>query len=635
MGSRAIAAALVGALAFAPWLVLLPLGGAAAVLASAIALVAACHGAGQLVAWLSGLHRNAGRLPACSLEPLLAIQLGLAAMIGLAGLASALHLFTLAGQIIVVYGFAAVHTAVVVLGRAGLRDAPRTWLRPWLVPCLLLGAIAVLHVLGAAGDLGARPFDDDGHVLAQLQRLRETGTLGDPIGYPRTSQLGGQLAFDALACLAGDIHLARAAEALAFALAIALVCARIGPRALAGAIWALLVVVAASALAFVPADAATCWTAVGLVIALHALVTDRLRDGDHRLRSLVPLGVVAGALITLRFELAPMAAIAGIAVWSGADHARARLHRFAVIAAVVLAVVAPYAAIRALAWSEVPAAARGLIAAPAGALGPRLAIAAATLVAALPLVALARRDLPARGLAIGACLAIAGMVGQLTGARPYAIRFLWPLALAIGLIAIIEIARRSRLTTAALVGTLVLAVLVYEGRDAAGRVRWTRRYLDLATHIEYLRHARERPPASGDYEALLRRVPPGATVAAWVARPEQLDYAGPRRLVDLRTPRIARLRSHRWDAHASRIEKLLGLLHADYLLVEADDRRAARSRADLTYRLACGQPLPGCADDLESIALRHPVIAERAGIQLVQLGPDHGAGAAPDRRAPK
>ncbi|MGN6108558.1 MAG: hypothetical protein ACTHU0_25860 [Kofleriaceae bacterium] len=611
MGTRAMTTAAAGLLAAAPWLVLLPLDGAAAILAFAGALAAACHGAGWVVARIGGER---------TLHPLLAIQLGLATLVALAGLASALGVFTLAGQTIVLYGLVAVHTAAVVLDRERLGAWVRSTERGWLAPALLLGALGVLHVLGAAGDLGARPFDDDGHVLAQLQRLRETGTLADPVGYPRTAQLGGQLAIAALASLAGDVHLMRLGEAFGFVAAIALVCARIAPRDRSSTLWALLVVIAAAALAFAPTDPATCWTAVGQIGALFALVSDRIRREDDRVRSLVPIGLIAGALIALRLELAPLAALALVAAWSdrGASR-RAHARRLAAVAGIALAVVVPYALVRANAWATVPDAARALIAPSTRPWIGRIGLAAAIALATLPLAALVRRDRAVRGLIGASCLTVAGIASQLTGTLPYAARFLWPVAIAVGSILVIEIARRRRLTAAALIVVVGLFVLVHEGREATGRRRWTRRYIDLAMNIEYLRHARDPEPIAGVYDALLRQIPRGATVAVWVARPERLSYAGPARIVDVRTPRIAKLRTHRWTAHESRIERLLGAVGADFLLLEADDRQQARIRADLTYRLACSRPLPGCADDLEVIARHHRVVAEQGGVQLIRI----------------
>lgn len=663
------AAPVVAALALVPWLALAPLRGVPAVAAGVLALVAALHGAGLALGRLA-------RRP--DVHPLLAIQWGLATLIGLFGLALAAGAGGLATQAVLVHGFAAVHTAALVLRFAAYRArlaATRPALRIWLVPAGLLVGIAAIHVLGAAGATGAYPFDDDGHVLAQLERLRQTGALGDPIGHARTSQLGGQLAFGALATLGGDVHLVRLAEALALVLAVGLALARLRPPGepeTASGLWALLLVLAAAAFTYTRLDPATCWTAVGLILALHATVADRAagatdlsgsppraaaaastdlsgsqphaaaavssdqsgsppqaaaavvsadRSGSPphaaaavtSARSLLPVGVLAGALVTLRFELAPIAAAALAAAWWPR---RGSLRAIAVLAAGALAVIVPYAAARVVAWSTVPAAARALVEPWRTPLGAQLAITAGVAAACAPLVIVAWREAALRWLALGAALTIGGIAGQLTGERPYAATFLWPLAIAAALALAIEIARNRKVTTAALLVSLLAAVFIHEGRTASGRRRWVRRYLTFAENIEHLRTSREAAPVSGGYAPLLRDVPAGAVVAVWVARPERLDYAAPHRIIDLRTPRAAWMRRDHPLARGAPLDALLAHVRADFLLLEADDRTAARAAR---FRALCITVPAFCTDDLESLALRHLTLAESGGIRLLDL----------------
>jgi hypothetical protein len=617
------AASLVAALALVPWLALAPLGGVPAVAAGVLALCAALHGAGLLLAWLAGRP---------DVHPLLALQWGIAALLGLFGLALAAGAGGLATQAVLVHGFAAVHTAALVLRFASYRArlaATRPALRIWLVPTGLLVGIAALHVLGAAGDTGAYPFDDDGHVLAQLERLRQTGALGDPIGHARTSQLGGQLAFGALATLGGDVHLVRLAEALALVLAVGLALARLRPPGepdAASGVWALLLVLAAAAFTYTRLDPATCWTAVGLILALHATLADGVATAADSAgapppaaahatshRALLPIGVLAGALVTLRFELAPIAAAALAAAWWPR---RGSLRAIVVLAAGALAVVVPYAVARVLAWSSIPAAARALVEPWRTPLGAQLAIAAGVAAACAPLVLVAWREASLRWLAIGAALAIGGIAGQLTGDRPYAATFLWPLAIAAALALAVEIARNRKVTTAALLVSLLAAVFIHEGRTASGRRRWVRRYLTLAENIEHLRTAREAAPVSGGYAPLLRDVPAGAVVAVWVARPERLDYAAPHRVIDLRTPRAAWIRRDHPFARGAPLDALLAHVRADFLLLEDDGRTAARSAR---FGPLCATVPAFCTDDLESLALRHRTVAAAGGIRLLDL----------------
>jgi hypothetical protein len=162
-----------------------------------------------------------------------------------------------------------------------------------------------------------------------------------------------------------------------------------------------------------------------------------------------------------------------------------------------------------------------------------------------------------------------------------------------------------------------LCVFVYEGREAPGRLRWSRRLAAAATNIEAL----QRPPGAGadPYASLLASVPPDAVVAVWVAAPERLDYAH-HRIIDLRTPAGARLRVQRWEPHASKLPPLLAQLSAAFLLIEGDDADVQRTQSNLLYRYLCRRPRALCADDLEAIALQHRTIAEQAGVRLIDLG---------------
>jgi len=279
----------VGALIALPWLSLLPIAnGAVAVLLFALTLCASFHGWGLAI----GRKRDA--------EPVLAMQWGIAAVIGLAGVAMSIGRYGALIETLVLYAGVALHTAA--LAR---RYRERIPLRgPWLPAALLLIAIGTLAILGAAGDLVARPFDADGNLVGQLRGLADTGALGDPIGYPRAVELGGHAAIAALANAAGDPRLFSLIDRLAYALALALVLVRIRPRDAASGTWAAAIVVAASAIALGNDDGAT-WLAVGLSLALFT------RDRDA-----YATGAVAGALVALRLAFAPVAVV-GLA-WSRA-----------------------------------------------------------------------------------------------------------------------------------------------------------------------------------------------------------------------------------------------------------------------------------------------------------------------------
>ena len=604
MGSAVIASALVGAAIALPWLTLLPLHGVAAVLAHAITLVAALHGAGLVVARLSD-QRTA--------SPWLVCWWGAAAIIALSGVAIAAQVATLATHAVLVFGFAAVHTAMVGTSFAayaarvddGLAGPRSGW---W--PAAVLVALGAFTVLGAGGEPLARPFDDDGHLLAQLKRLLETGALGDPIGFPRRAQLGAQVALAAFASGAGD-GFERIVEALAQILALALVLSRIRARDASAGLWGVVVIVAAFALALAPTDPLPCWTAVGLSVTLYAML------GDPDPAPALPLALTAGALIALRYELAPIAAVAlGAAWWQRrTDH-----RRTAVLAGGAFATAFPFVLARVAAWRSVPALAHTALAAPPhAALILRLLLATAVAVPAGYILRLVVPD--ARGVrwaATATAVALGALVAQLTGAGAYSLRLAWPIAIAFALKLVIELARSRWAGPTTLVASLVLCVLVAEGREAPGRLRWSRRLASAATNLEAL----QRPPSSAGepYGPVLAAVPAGANVAVWISEPERLDYLR-HRIIDLRTPAVARLRSDPWHRGDDHLAALLAALGVRYLLVEGDDARVRRTQVEPLSRLVCVLWQAPCADALEALARDHHVIARRDNLQLVDLRP--------------
>ena len=599
-----IASALVVAAIALPWLTLVPLHGVAAAIAHAITLVAALHGAGLVVARLAD-QRDA--------PPLLVVQWGLAALIGLSGIAIAGRVGTLSGHAVVVFGCVAIHT--VALGvRFGERvervGAALAGPRLWLIPAGLLAALGAITVLAAAGDSFAQPFDGDGHLAAQLRRVLLTGGLMDPIGYPRSAGLGAQVALGAIASSPGD-DAARAIDALALVLALGLAVSCMRVTEPVSALWAVVLVAGAFALPLAPFDPVPYWTCAGLIVALHRMLSDAEPPPA------LPLGLVAGALLALRYELAPIAAVAVIAAW----WRRPRdLRRAAILFGGVAAVALPFVVARALAWRSIPALASAMFShAPRGSLAVHAAITAAIAVPGALVLRLALPD--SRGLRIAAtttAVALAALVAHLTGAGPASLRIAWPIAIAFAIALVIELARSRWSGPAALIASLAACAMLYEAGQASGRVRWSRRMAAAATGIEYL----VRPPgdARDPYAPLLANVRRGATVAVWVAEPERLDYAR-HRFLDLRTPAGAWLRDHRWRDHAPAAAALLARLSADYLLFEADDARVLRTQSDLLYRWLCATPRPICDDDLEAVARTHRLVAERAGVRLIDLRP--------------
>ncbi len=557
----------------APWLALLPVSSPLiAVALSVITLVAAFHGVGLLLVRIARLDRVGAAV---------LVHWGLAAMLGIAGVLMTVRAYGHAAQNILVFSGAALHTGLVFLDRDRHRARVTAMLgapRYWLVPALLLIAVAALHVLGAAGDFGARPFDDEGHHLAQIRRLVDTGILGDPIGLSRRSQLGGQVVVGAFANVLGDLRFVRVMDSgLGFALLLWLAISRLRPRDAATGVWAVLLIFVAASYPFVAVDPSTRWLATSLILALHITIRDLATS--RVLHPLWPVGLLAGALATLRLELLPVAIAAAI---GAGILGRAERRRLIALVAVPLAVILPYLIVRFVAKGTVDADAYVLVAPARPWILPLLACLAIVGLA----LGLARliRDPATRWIVLTTVIGCAGIASKLTGTTA----FLWPIAVGGGLALGVEWLRSTspRPTGAVLAVALVACALIYEGREVPGRVRWVRRYAELVANIEFLRHAPDR--ARDDYAPLLTAVPPGATVAVWVHRPETLDHAR-HRIVDLRIPRLAQRPRH--------LTTVIAGTHADYLVLEDG----------------------ATPDELEALAGAHPTVATAPGLRVVDL----------------
>ena len=487
----------------APWLALTPLAGSGAstVALYAITLVAAFHGLGLGIATLAK-RGDAGTF--------LIIQWGVAAAIAIGGLAIAAGVYTARAQWFIVFYGAAVHSGALAWRFEHTRERIAHELRwdrsrLWLVLAAMIVVMGVLHVVGSAGDVGARPFDDDGNVLAQVKRLLDTGGLTDRIGFPRTSQLGGTVALDSLAAIAGDVRFVRMIDGLELVLFLGLVCARIHARDATSGLWAAIIVITTAALGLGDPGPAPVWTIAALALALFSTIA----DADDRQSTAIPAALVTGVLVALRLELAPLAVVGFLAAWwAGGGYGRT-LFGLAAVAAIGFV---PLAIARNLAIGGVDVASHGWT------LG-RIALFLAITIAASPILLLpfgGDRRHAERAVAWATGASIAGFATGLVGERGYAVHFLWAIGIVYVAKLVIELSRRDRGTVfgaASIVMALVAVVLIYDGRDAAGRVRWSHRYSELVYGIDYLHNIGDTPPVGDPYERVLATAPPGSTVA--------------------------------------------------------------------------------------------------------------------------
>jgi hypothetical protein len=574
-----VGAALVSFAIVAPWLVWLPLVTAPAtvILLGAVAIVCALHGWGRIVARLSARS---------DVDAALAMQWGVAAILAVSGIMIALQIYD--ARLLLVVGCGA-HTADVAVRFPAVREHVAGWLswgrvRYWIFPIGLLALVGVIGILGAAGQVTNRAFDDESNVIAQVQRLAATGGLTDAIGFPRTSQLGGHVSLGALATTFGDARLARILDrGIGLVMFLLLACSRARPRDAESAIWPSLVVVLAASFRLATPDLLPLWIPAGLVLALHAT----LGSTRPAARSLIPVGLLAGALCAVRLELVPFALAALVVAWWAARTPAPRdWRRPAALLGGTLIVVLGYWFARSNAWSHVAGSAPALLAVKAWSLPLRLVLFVAIAAATVPLAILVTRELddPAvRSFAIMACIAIAGVTSRRGGVPPQAKQLLWAVAMAGIVVAGAALSSRQALTRAAMIVALLACILVVDARSEPGRRAWAWRAYDQMFDVQYARHIAAQ---GGGYGALVARVPAGERLAVWVARPELLDYSR-NEIVDLRSPRVARV---------TRLDKVLAATRARWLLVEVDsDTRPAAI-----------------------VAAAHPV-ASMAGVQLVQL----------------
>jgi hypothetical protein len=601
MGAPLIARLLAAIAILAPWLVWLPSvrGPLAVVLAGSLALLGAFHGWGRLVARVIGRH---------DVSAALAMWWGLALVVALAGIAIALHHYD--ARLLVIGGTIA-HSAELALAFAATAEAIEValhWerLRFWVIPVAMVVVLAVAHVLGAAGANDTRPFDDDGQVIAQVKRLLDTGALADPIGYARGSQLGGHVALCGLTGAFADISAVRMIDAVGFVMLLVLALALLRPRDAASAMWAVLLVLLASAVTIKWTELAPLWIAAGLLVALHASLDE--------LGAELAVALLAGAAIALRGELIAPALVLVAAAWW--QNRRDRTRTIAIVLAVIVAVF-PYLIASALAWSRVDPTAHALLQPSHGPLAGRFALFALVTLATTPVLLLPFHELGSTRLswlAVAFATGVATVASQLGAERPFATPYLWVFAIAGVIVLAIELAGRADVPRVALVLALLACVIVDDARTTRGRYAWHARYFELFENAEQLRNA--APTADDGYAAILAAVPAGERVAVWVQRPDTLDYAR-HDIVDLRTPRSARLRAT--EAADTHLDRLVAASRAHWLLVEPDDSVKQRANDSTLYAALCWHAFPWCSDSLDALAFRHHVVAERDGAQLIAL----------------
>jgi hypothetical protein len=320
------AAAAAGALLPLVALIARPAGWPGALL-TALAIAAALHGLGRVVARLAGDPDAPAPL---------VVGWGTAGYLTIAGALGAAGVFSLGAQTAVVAAAIAAGAAWAAGPVALSARPPLSWVSAaaWALAALL----TFIAVLGAAG-FTAVPFaDEEASYLGLLRRLADTGAMDDGVGFPRAAGLGGHLALAALASPVGELwacHLVDRGVMFGLALALAVSAIHRGsPRS----VMAFLVPLALAALPELGPDMAPRWSIIALALVAASTLSRGVRLRSTRL--LVVAVAVAAALATVR-HVGVIALVIALAVArTAARGGDARIDGW--LAAVTIAVVAPY-----------------------------------------------------------------------------------------------------------------------------------------------------------------------------------------------------------------------------------------------------------------------------------------------------
>jgi hypothetical protein len=532
-----------------PWLAWVAPTSATCVVLGAVAIGCAFHGWGRLVA------RMVGATP----DAILATWWGIATVTLVAGLMLPLRGYD--PRLLVIAGVV-LHTI-----DTAYRWRERAPALTWREVCTSAIAVApivmfgVLAVLASAGQVGARMFDDDTHVVAQVQRLITTGTLGDALAFPRLTELGGHVTLGGLATVFGDAALARILDrGVAFTLVLLLPLSRATRRGPETILWTVVLVVLCAGWRMTRMEMLPFWLTAGFVAAIHGTAS-MLPLVGHRRRT-IPLGIVVGAACSIRHELAPIAlVVAAAAAWP----LRRDRAAIAMLVGAVIVTVVGYVVSRQIAYAHVGGDAGRVIANRGFSWPLRIAIGAGIALALLPLGRLLARTIDDRGigwLAAGLMVAFACIPARITGRPPISATLIMPMVLGVVIAAATVFSRERVLRTFGCVVSVVACCLIYEYSAPGTHRSWVWRMWYQMRDVEYARHL---APLPAGYDDLLAHVPRHERIALSVMQPELVDY-GAHDIVDLSSPRTA----------ATPFARLVSASGARWLLVEgpSDDETA-------------------------------------------------------------
>ena len=422
--------------------------------------------------------------------------------------------------------------------------------RPLLAyAALLIGALALLHIVGEVARLERNPWDDDLAYTPLTKRLLDAGNLVEPFSFRRLAAYGGQFAIEALAGARGTIaNVQLVDQGLCFGLFMLLILGYARQLARVPTLWLAVLILTVVTLPNTAINTASYWSGAIVFFALYRTI-DR---GDF-----MHAALVGAAACTLRQTYLPVVLVfVALAMWRARPERRTWLRVVAIFAVVLV----PWCAAELVSsrtflfpviqgtWNH------GLALQPAGwSWVDDLSLLFTSIIDAqplvivvllVPLVAFVTDERPTRPL--GALL-VAGSIAFILTAHGFAAadpstlwRYAFPYTVPLFVALALEVGAES-IQLPALGRWLVLATVLLQ--LAAARTGIVKAYAfafaDIREAASIDSHGDPNARAEArHYAALQASVPPGERLVAMLDDPAFLDF-GRNRIANLDTPGFA------------------------------------------------------------------------------------------------
>lgn len=438
--------------------------------------------------------------------------------------------------------------------RTGIRTARANPLLAYLA--VVVGALALIRILGAVVAVDRNPWDDDVSYIALVKRLLDAGNQIEPFSFRRLSAYGGQVVLQALGAVRGTLETPHLVDqGLCFALVLLLLVGYARALGRVAAIWLVLPIVALLVMPDISINTASYWSG-----AVCFLVLYRTLARHESLTGYALVGLVGAATCTLRQSYLPAVALfvafalvsrlqreAGRTSWTSAWRRERRL--WLVTIGVAAAVLVPWCIAAFLSnrtflfpfiqgtWNQ------GLSLAPSGwSWVDTLSFLIVCVIDAqpfvvlpivFPLLAFTRDSRPSRPLAmlfLASTLGFLVLVASFTGSDSYSLsRYAFGYLLPLLLVFTLEVGSEPSPVELPALGRWVLlaALLIQIAYPRAGVVkRYKTMFVETAEQLSL--GGRGNPEVRVErarYAEMQAAIPEGARVAVLLDDPEYLDFS--------------------------------------------------------------------------------------------------------------